>query len=72
MRDLPQILDLITSFSKENPFPGAPSELYEPCAYILELGGKRLRPALVLMGYELFKEDSHNALPAAWAAAARS
>jgi geranylgeranyl diphosphate synthase type II len=67
MRDLPQILDLITSFSKENPFPGAPSELYEPCAYILELGGKRLRPALVLMGYELFKEDSHNALPAAWA-----
>ncbi|GAB4491400.1 MAG: polyprenyl synthetase family protein [Saprospiraceae bacterium] len=67
MHSLPQLLDIITSFSKENPFPAAPRELYEPCDYILALGGKRLRPALLLMGYELFRDDVEQALPAAWA-----
>jgi geranylgeranyl diphosphate synthase type II len=41
--------------------------LYEPCEYILTLGGKRIRPALLLMGYELFRDDTATALPAAWA-----
>ncbi len=67
MRDLPQLLDLIASFSKENPFPDSPIELYEPCNYLLTLGGKRLRPALVLMGYELFRDNVETALPVAWA-----
>ncbi len=67
MRALPQLLDLITSFSKENPFPEAPVELYEPCDYILTLGGKRLRPALTLMGYNLFEDNVEAALSAAWA-----
>ena len=67
MRDLSKLLDLIASFSKENPFPTSPLELYEPCNYILTLGGKRLRPALVLMGHEMFNDDVEAALPAAWA-----
>lgn len=67
MRDLSQLLDLIASFSTENPFPASPSELYGPCDYILTLGGKRLRPALVLMGHELFEDNVETALPVAWA-----
>jgi len=67
MRNLAQLLQLIDSFSRENPFPETPRELYEPCAYILTLGGKRLRPALTLMGYELFQDRAETALPAAWA-----
>ncbi|MBC7776306.1 MAG: polyprenyl synthetase family protein [Phycisphaerae bacterium] len=67
MRDLPQLLHLIASFSKENRFPALPIELYEPCNYILTLGGKRLRPALVLMGHELFSDNAEDALPVAWA-----
>ncbi len=67
MRDLSKLLDLIASFSQENPFPTSPIALYEPCDYILTLGGKRLRPALVLMGYELFQDNVETALPAAWA-----
>lgn len=67
MRSLPELLDLITSFSKKNTFPASPPELYEPCEYMLTLGGKRLRPALVLMGHELFRDDVKAALPAAWA-----
>lgn len=34
-----------------------PIELYEPLSYIMSLGGKRLRPLLVLMAYGLYKED---------------
>lgn len=38
--------------------PGSqPPELYDPIRYILSLGGKRLRPLLVLMSYGLFKKD---------------
>lgn len=67
MRSLSQLLDQIASFSRENPFPASPAKLYQPCDYILTLGGKRLRPALVLLGHELFRDDSEAALPAAWA-----
>ena len=31
--------------------------LMDPMEYIISIGGKRIRPALVLMTYELFKED---------------
>ncbi|WP_036151323.1 polyprenyl synthetase family protein [Maribacter forsetii] len=42
-----------------------PRNLYEPITYILGLGGKRLRPVLVLMTAEIFKGDFKNALDAA-------
>ena len=34
-----------------------PPELYEPLRYLMNLGGKRLRPMLVLMGSYLFEDD---------------
>jgi geranylgeranyl diphosphate synthase type II len=37
-------------------FPDEPASLYEPCAYFLGLGGKRIRPVLCLMGNELFDD----------------
>ena len=33
-----------------------PSSLYEPIQYVLSLGGKRIRPVLMMMSYNLFKE----------------
>ena len=44
-----------------------PKNLYEPIEYILELGGKRLRPVLVLMGAEAFGGVYSKALDAALA-----
>lgn len=67
MHDLPQLLERLQQFATANTFPKYLPELYGPCDYIIELGGKRLRPALLLMGYELFADDSDTALPAAWA-----
>ncbi len=43
-----------------------PPELYEPIRYILDLGGKRLRPLLVILAYSLYKNDIEKVLkPAA-------
>ncbi|MHB1922768.1 MAG: polyprenyl synthetase family protein, partial [Chitinophagaceae bacterium] len=42
-------------------FPDQPATLYEPARYILNMGGKRIRPVLCLMGNDLFdqiKEDA--------------
>lgn len=44
-----------------------PLKLYLPVDYALEMGGKRLRPVLLLLSYNLFRDDIQNALPAALA-----
>ena len=45
-----------TDFLKKHPLIGTPENLYDPMNYILGLGGKRIRPVLALMGYNLFKD----------------
>ncbi len=52
-------------FTASLPFPQAPATLYEPCRYLLQLGGKRIRPILCLMANELFEEISEDAWHAA-------
>ncbi len=42
---------------KQIQYRNHPIELYEPIIYLMDLGGKRLRPLLVLLGYSLFKND---------------
>ncbi|RTY76092.1 MULTISPECIES: polyprenyl synthetase family protein [unclassified Flavobacterium] len=44
-----------------------PRNLYEPIRYILDLGGKRIRPVLTLMSAEIFDAPYQKALPAALA-----
>ena len=44
-----------------------PIYLYEPVVYTLKMGGKRLRPVLLLMAHELFNDDIEKALPVAMA-----
>ncbi len=44
-----------------------PRNLYEPIEYILQLGGKRMRPILTLMGCHIFSDEYKKSLPAALA-----
>jgi geranylgeranyl diphosphate synthase, type II len=44
-----------------------PKNLYDPIDYILQLGGKRMRPILTLMAADIFSSDYKKALPAALA-----
>src|SRR5580704_16327328 len=57
--------DLVNSFEQRFtaalPFSQSPATLYEPCRYLLQLGGKRVRPVLCLMAGELFGEISEDA-----------
>jgi len=46
-------------------FPEQPANLYEATNYFLQIGGKRIRPVLCLLGNELFEEVR----PDAWSAA---
>ncbi len=46
-------------------YPTQPEGLYEPISYVLSMGGKRLRPTLLLLSYSLFKNDIDTALPLA-------
>lgn len=42
-----------------------PQSLYEPVKYVLSIGGKRLRPVLMLLAYNLFKDDVERVKPQA-------
>lgn len=42
-------------------YPGEPDNLYAPVRYELSLGGKRIRPVLMLMACEMFGTDYHRA-----------
>ncbi|OYU83089.1 MAG: polyprenyl synthetase [Flavobacterium sp. BFFFF2] len=45
--------------------PNSPKSLYEPVDYIMQLGGKRMRPVLALLGCELFGGNTDDAIHAA-------
>ncbi len=53
-------------YIQQNKFTKAPEALYEPINYIMSLGGKRIRPVLLLLAYNLYKEDLEKAMPAAY------
>lgn len=55
------------SYLKQNPFKGSPNNLYDPMNYIMGLGGKRIRPTLVLIGSHMTGGEIENALPIAHA-----
>lgn len=57
MYTLDQITDKVNLAISEIEYNKEPHNLYDPIRYILSIGGKRIRPALMLMGYNLYKED---------------
>ena len=60
-----QLLGKVNAYLKQVPYSRPPKGLYEPIAYELDLGGKRVRPVLMLMGYNLYREDVDTILPQA-------
>ena len=42
-----------------------PVSLYDPIKYVLSIGGKRVRPVLTLLSYNLYKEDALSIMPQA-------
>ncbi len=59
------MLQKIENAIRSLPFPTQPEGLYEPIEYVLSMGGKRLRPMLLLTAYRLFRSDYERAMSAA-------
>lgn len=67
MQTFSQFLKIIENFVSEQRFWGKNTSLYEPIEYMFSLPAKRVRPALMLLGYQLFSKDYQKALPIAFA-----
>ncbi len=57
-----EILGKVNDFLENQPYDRKPSSLYDPIKYVLSMGGKRIRPILMLLSYNLFKDDPEKIL----------
>ena len=57
-----EILTKVNTFLDNIPYDRKPQSLYEPIKYVLSMGGKRIRPVLMLLAYNLFKDDPESIL----------
>ncbi len=62
MHSLKSLHQRISEAFSDTMFTQDPLQLYQPITYTLELGGKRLRPVLVLMSCEIFGGDIEKAI----------
>jgi geranylgeranyl diphosphate synthase type II len=62
MYSIQELQERIQKELEELSFDKQPVELYEPINYSLSLGGKRIRPLLMLLGCDLFGGDIKNAI----------
>lgn len=60
-----QILHLVNDYLEAIPYDREPKSLYEPVRYVLSLGGKRIRPILMLLAYNLYKDNPEAILSSA-------
>ena len=65
MHSFPELSKIFEEKFTTRHFPEHTPSLYDPAQYILQLGGKRVRPVAVLMGNELFGEIEPDAYHAA-------
>lgn len=52
-----QILNKLNAYISGLSISRSPQGLYDPIEYVLTMGGKRIRPVLMLMAYNLYKDD---------------
>ena len=57
-----EILRLVNDYLDRLPYDREPKSLYTPIQYVLSMGGKRIRPVLMLLSYNLFREDPESIL----------
>jgi geranylgeranyl diphosphate synthase type II len=65
MHSIEQLQNLVNKAIADTKYTEQPAELYEPISYLMQLGGKRMRPVLVLISTELFGGNILKALDAA-------
>ena len=67
MKTSEEILKLVNDYLAQLPYERKPQSLYEPIKYVLSMGGKRVRPVLMLLAYNMFKDSPESILSSACA-----
>ena len=57
-----EIQEKVNAYIASLPYERKPKSLYDPIEYVLAAGGKRIRPVLMLLGYNLWKDDPERIL----------
>ncbi len=57
MKTADEILKMVNEFLDHLSYDRKPESLYEPIKYVLSMGGKRIRPTLMLLAYNLYKDN---------------
>lgn len=62
MKTADEILNMVNEFLANLTYERKPYSLYEPIQYVLSMGGKRIRPTLMLMAYNLYQDNPEKIL----------
>ncbi len=62
MQTSAEILAMVNDFIDRQPYDRQPASIYDPIRYVLSIGGKRIRPVLMLLTYSLYKDDPESIL----------
>lgn len=65
MYTIDELREIVKKEMAKQEYIEKPYSLFEPIKYILEDGGKRLRPILTLLAYNLYREDIERVLKSA-------
>ena len=52
-----ELLSMVNDSLANLPYTRKPQSLYDPIAYVLSMGGKRIRPVLMLLTYNIYRND---------------
>lgn len=51
-----ELLKIVNDHLNNKRYERRPATLYEPVKYVLSMGGKRIRPVLMMLAYQLYKD----------------
>ena len=63
MNSQAELIAIVNQYIEKMQYNPQPEGLYAPIKYVLSLGGKRIRPVLMLMAYNLYKDDIQTIMP---------
>lgn len=52
-----QLLKKVNDYIESSSIKRQPTTLYDPIKYVLSIGGKRIRPVLMLLAYNMYRDD---------------
>ena len=62
MKSSTELLQMVNTYLDQLPYDRQPQSLYDPIRYVLSMGGKRIRPVMMLLVYNLYKENPESIL----------